>query len=91
MNPKYQSEQLNSIRVLFFSIARSASGMAETMIQCTEPMDEIGLWNYLLSAHPGLTSIRDQIRLTRNGEFALSDELFKPGDEVAMIPPVSGG
>ena len=61
------------------------------MIPCAEPLDENGLWNKLMDAHPGLAGLRNRIRLTRNSEFARSGELFKPGDEIALIPPVSGG
>ena len=79
------------LKVLFFSTARAAAGTAETAVPCTEAQDESALWNYLLSTHPGLVSIRGQLRLARNGEFAQSGESFQPGDEVAVIPPVSGG
>ena len=80
-----------TVRVLFFSTARTATGIAETTIPCMEPLDESGFWNGLLSAHPGLTEMRERIRLTRNGEFLRKGEWFEPGDEVAVIPPVSGG
>jgi molybdopterin converting factor small subunit len=81
----------HALRILFFSTARAVTGTMETMIPCAEPLDESGLWDKLLVAHPGLGNLRDRIRLARNGRFAQTGERFEPGDEVAVIPPVSGG
>ena len=36
-------------------------------------------------------AFRSSVRLARNGEYARPDERFEPNDEVALIPPVSGG
>jgi molybdopterin converting factor small subunit len=36
-------------------------------------------------------ALRLVIRLARNGEFAPLDARFHPDDEIALIPPVSGG
>jgi molybdopterin converting factor subunit 1 len=80
-----------AIRVLFFSTARSATGVSESMIPFEGTMDEDALWKKLMLAHPSLDGLRAQIRLARNGKFVRNGELFQPGDEVAVIPPVSGG
>lgn len=60
-------------------------------IPCDGPMDADTLWEALLRKQPGLASFRGQVRLARNGEFTTETEHFIPGDEVALIPPVSGG
>lgn len=86
-----QIETSATLRVLFFSTARLAVGGAEIQIPCLHFLDENGLWIELLSAYPELTKLRPQLRLARNGEFVRGGEIFKPGDEVAVIPPVSGG
>jgi sulfur carrier protein ThiS len=48
-------------------------------------------WTELLKLHPEITPTRPGIRLARNGEFLCDNERIEPGDEVALIPPVSGG
>jgi len=48
-------------------------------------------WRELLRHHPELNAIRPIIRLARDGEFLESSARVQPGDEIALIPPVSGG
>ena len=91
MNSEEKSESSGNVRVLFFSAARTLAGVAQTSIPCGEPLDENGLWDKLLQAYPGLAQIRSQSRLALNGEFPQHGDPMGPGDEVAVIPPVSGG
>jgi molybdopterin converting factor small subunit len=35
--------------------------------------------------------MRDTLAFAVNGEYARMDALVSPGDEVAVLPPVSGG
>jgi molybdopterin converting factor small subunit len=49
------------------------------------------LWASLLEEFPQLEAMRGAIRLIRNDQFLLTGERLEPGDEVAMVPPVSGG
>jgi molybdopterin converting factor small subunit len=49
------------------------------------------LWELLLARWPGLAAYRAQTRLARNGVYAGANEVFADSDEVALIPPVSGG
>jgi len=39
---------------------------------------------------PGLKQL-STFRIALNGEFAMGNELMKESDEIAIIPPVSGG
>ena len=48
-------------------------------------------WQALVQRHPVLASGRDSVRFARNGEYADPGDSLEPGDEVACIPPVSGG
>jgi len=48
-------------------------------------------WCFLLNEFPQLRAMRTAIRLVRNDQFLLADEKLEPGDEVALVPPVSGG
>lgn len=77
--------------VLYFAQARRVAGLAAETIETTGPLDSARLWQELLRRHPDLAVLAPAIRLARNGAFAAPDALFQPGDEVALIPPVSGG
>jgi molybdenum cofactor biosynthesis protein MoaC len=47
----------------------------------------------LLAREPGLAELlpRLPVRAARNREYVPDDETLEPGDELALIPPVSGG
>ena len=45
----------------------------------------------LTAASPALAPLLPVTRVAVNQEFALSDTVIRAGDEVALIPPVSGG
>jgi molybdopterin converting factor subunit 1 len=49
------------------------------------------LWPLLTELHPGLEPMRDTLAFAVNEEYAQFDARVEPGDEVAVLPPVSGG
>jgi molybdopterin converting factor subunit 1 len=78
------------MRVLFFAHLTSVTGCREFELRCGDVSTE-GLWRKLIEAHPGLAPYRGCVRLARNSEYVERDALFTDADEVALIPPVSGG
>jgi molybdopterin synthase catalytic subunit len=48
-------------------------------------------WEALVERYPVLAPGRPAVRFARNGDYAAPDTSLVDGDEVAMIPPVSGG
>jgi molybdopterin converting factor subunit 1 len=78
------------MRVLFFAQLKDVTGCAEMYLPCTDT-DAHGLWRQLIAAHPGLERYRSSVRLAKNSEYAGAGERFGDADEVALIPPVSGG
>jgi molybdopterin converting factor subunit 1 len=79
------------MRVLYFAQTRRLTGIASETLPVSAPLSSAALWELLLAQHPALAPLRAVTRLARNGEFASADALFAPDDEVALIPPVSGG
>ena len=83
---------MGELRVLFFASARQAAGCAEATITCEfEKICEAVFWERLLADFPALTPLRGSVRLAKNFEYLAAGEDFCPGDEAALIPPVSGG
>ena len=78
------------MRILFFAQVRQVIGCAAVELSPGE-VDTNGLWQALIASHPRLAEYRQSVRLARNGRFAGADEHFVDSDEVALIPPVSGG
>jgi molybdopterin converting factor subunit 1 len=81
------------MKLLYFAQARQLAGVSEeTWAPPAEAaLDAQALWAEVLRRHPALAPLRPHTRLARNGEFAPADAAFAAGDEVALIPPVSGG
>ena len=78
------------MRVLFFAQLRDVTGVAEAGVDA-DGIDASALWAALLERWPALAAHRGNTRLARNGIYAAPDEIFTANDEVALIPPVSGG
>jgi molybdopterin converting factor small subunit len=80
----------STMRILFFGHLQDITLQAELVLMLGESgSDE--LWNKIIALHPGLAPFRSAIRLARNQEYVGSDARFIDTDEVALIPPVSGG
>jgi molybdopterin converting factor subunit 1 len=83
---------VGEITVHFFASARQAAGCLETKLPCgPEPLSEEAFWRLLLAEFPALVTMRRSVRLARNEEYVEAGATFSAGDEVALIPPVSGG
>jgi molybdopterin converting factor subunit 1 len=81
---------VDGIKVLLFGAAADRAGTRETQIPVGETtLDE--LWSLLAELHPDLSPMRDTLAFAVNGEYARGDVRVSPGDEVAVLPPVSGG
>jgi molybdopterin converting factor subunit 1 len=78
------------MRVLFFAHLRGVTGCAEMTLD-GDHLDAEQLWDRLVAAQPGLARFRSSVRLARNAEYAGPETRFQADDEVALIPPVSGG
>jgi molybdopterin synthase catalytic subunit len=48
-------------------------------------------WAEVVALHPALAPGRPALRFARNGAYAPAETALDDADEVAMIPPVSGG
>ncbi len=78
------------MHILFFAQAADAAGTREYRPDL--PLADLEtLWVDLLTRFPELEPLRPTIRIARNGEYVREGELFRHGDEIALIPPVSGG
>ena len=79
------------MRILFFAQLKDATGCASLELPAPAPISGEQLWLELLTKFPALATHRRTVRLARNSEYVGADTQFEDGDEVALIPPVSGG
>ncbi len=81
---------MGEIKVLLFGAAADRAGTRETRVVAGEmTLDE--LWPLLTERYPDLSPMRDTLAFAVNGEYARGDARVASGDEVAVLPPVSGG
>jgi MoaE-MoaD fusion protein len=80
-----------AVRVRLFAIQRELAGTREVRLALPEGADIEAAWRALVALHPVLEPGRASLRFARNGDYADATTALVDGDEVAMIPPVSGG
>jgi molybdopterin synthase catalytic subunit len=80
-----------TIRVRLFAIQRELAGTREVALELADGADVEAAWAALAERFPVLAPGRASLRFARNGDYAEPTTLLADGDEVAMIPPVSGG
>jgi len=77
--------------VLLFGAAADRAGTRRVELSLEGGATLGELWPLLAQRHPELVPMRDTLAFAVNGEYARMDEGVSPGDEVAVLPPVSGG
>jgi molybdopterin converting factor small subunit len=80
-----------AMRVLFFAQLKDVTGCEGIELPLPSPPNSDQLWAMLLDRFPGLGAHRPNVRLARNWEYVDLGTRFTDADEVALIPPVSGG
>jgi len=80
-----------TIRVLFFGQLRDAAGVREMTWELRKGSTSEHLQAAVEVAFPALAKLRQSTVLARNEEFLREAVELHDGDEVAFLPPVSGG
>lgn len=79
------------IRLLLFADCRRAAGFPELTLALPKEASIPELWAAVEDVCPALLDFRATARVSVNRTFVAEDVRLRPGDEVALIPPVSGG
>jgi molybdopterin converting factor subunit 1 len=78
------------INVLAFGIAKDIFGGSSVSIELPEQRTTGSLKQLLESSYPRLKQLVSYM-VAVNNEFAADDNIINERDEIAIIPPVSGG
>jgi molybdopterin synthase catalytic subunit len=81
------------LSILYFARSREITGVREEEAALPDGATTSSLWVWLLEKYPDLAALQETTI------FALNQEYLEPGsivslnelDEVALIPPISGG
>ncbi|MGO8792631.1 MAG: molybdenum cofactor biosynthesis protein [Terriglobia bacterium] len=79
------------VSVLFFGITHDLTGCAQEQVELPEGEDLAGLRRRYEARFPRLRPMSGVLLFAVNQEIAKDSTLLHEGDEVAFMPPVSGG
>jgi len=79
------------VKVLFFGMLKDIVGSPEDQLQIAEGSRLSSVFEHYAERFPRIREMAGSIVLARNHEFSDSSAGVCEGDEVAFLPPVSGG
>lgn len=79
------------VTVRLFARLRDVAGASDLARELPGGATAGALWDLLADEHPDLAAYRGAVSVAVNAEYARMDARIVDGDEVAFLPPVSGG
>ena len=79
------------VTVRLFARLRDITGAAELKREILPGATIRTVWCQLADEYPGLAPYERSISSAVNADYAPMDRVLRDGDEVAFLPPVSGG
>ena len=79
------------VTLRLFARLRELSGKSELRVDVPDGADARAVWNGLTAEYPVLAPYGGSVSCAVNEEYARLTTRLKDGDEVAFLPPVSGG
>ena len=79
------------VTVRLFARLRDLTGTGELIREVPAPATAHAVWNALVAEWPALREYEKTISVAVNAEYARMAADVRDGDEIAFLPPVSGG
>ena len=81
------------VRVKLFATLKDLAGVDSKTIDCDDGINLEQLTSIIVDKMPGLKDILETRRvfISINQEMAQKNDIVKDGDEIALLPPFSGG
>lgn len=80
-----------SVTIRLFAGLREIAGVGELVRDVSSPATVATAWDALTGEWPALAPYRASLSCAVNAEYARFTDTLAEGDEVAFLPPVSGG
>ena len=82
---------MTKAKVRLFARLSELAGAREVEVEVGEGLSAAEVYKALCREYPALSGLNGSLRYAVNGEYAEGSHPVSDGDEVALIPPVSGG
>lgn len=79
------------VNVKLFAQLRDKAGVGDVALQVSDGATVSAVWQALVAVHPDLAPFESSVSCAVNATYARKHTHVKAGDEVAFLPPVSGG
>ncbi len=79
------------IGVLFFGVLKDVVGRSSETVDLPDTARVRDLVSYYVQVAPGLEAMAPSLAISVNREYSGADRVLREGDEVGLLPPVSGG
>lgn len=82
---------MGRVRVRLFARLADVAGTRATEVDLGEGLTAGDAYRLLCRKHPDMEGLEGSLMYAVNAEYVGADHPLKNGDELALIPPVSGG
>lgn len=79
------------VKLLFFASCKDIVGCREIDLEIDEGATVTEMRKEVFARFPGLKGLENTLSVAVNTEYADATTALHDGDEIALIPPVSGG
>lgn len=80
-----------NVKVLLFARLSELAGTRQTEIEIGEGLTAGDAFSLLARQYPAFDGLEEVVMYAVNSEYVDANHPLQPGDELALIPPVSGG
>ena len=79
------------VKIKFFAVARDAAGRDECLLTLPEGSSVSTALDRIIDQYPQLKKWKEHLAIAVNLNYVSREDVLHPDDEIAVIPPVSGG
>lgn len=86
-----RSKSCSEVQALFFARAQELAGVSEITLEIQEGWTTANCFEAVVAKYPALKAISSCLIVALNHDYVTEPVAVKDGDELALIPPISGG
>ena len=79
------------VKVRLFARLGELAGTRETEVEIGEGLRAVDVYRLLCDEYPAMAGLNGSLMYAVNAEYVDAEVPLREGDELALIPPVSGG